>query len=217
MQWASSTTSMPTDRASCGSTSSRKPGALRRSGLIRSRSSLSTSAWISSHCVMFAELIVAARMPARAAASTWLRMSASSGETIIDGPSPASRNSFAAIKYTADFPQPVRCTTSMRLRWLTRESTAVHWSSRRAAWGPAMPLRSSSACSRVAVMAHTIYHGPDTGVRTVVPSATCPTKNPKNRCRRPWTSSTRATAQKWNLTGFMRNGKNSCDDLQSPS
>ena len=83
-------------------------------------------------------------------------MSASRGETMMDGPSPASRNSFAAMKYTADFPQPVRCTTNMRLRWLTRESMAVHWSSRNAAWGPAMPLRSSSACSRVAVMAHTV-------------------------------------------------------------
>ena len=65
---------------------------------------------------MFAELIVAARIPARAADSTWLRINANSGDTIIDGPAPASRSNFAAMKYTADLPQPVRCTTSMRLR-----------------------------------------------------------------------------------------------------
>ena len=43
----------------------------------------------SSHSSVLAELIVRARMPARAAASTWLRISASSGETITVGPAAA--------------------------------------------------------------------------------------------------------------------------------
>ena len=49
------------------------------------------SAVISFHSSRLAELIVRARMPARAAASTWLRISASSGETITVGPAGAHR------------------------------------------------------------------------------------------------------------------------------
>jgi hypothetical protein len=45
-----------------------------------------------------AELTVAARMPARAAASIWLRISASSGETITVGPAPCARSSAVATK-----------------------------------------------------------------------------------------------------------------------
>ncbi len=81
MQWASSTTTSPADAASRGSTSSRKPGLLSRSGET-SRTSTSPAAIRSctaSHSVTLDELIVSARMPARWAASTWLRMRASSG------------------------------------------------------------------------------------------------------------------------------------------
>ena len=63
---------------------------------------------------MFAELTVAARMPARSAAAIWLRISASSGETMTVAPAPRSRSRAVAMKYTADLPQPVRCTTSAR-------------------------------------------------------------------------------------------------------
>ena len=41
-------------------------------------------------------------------------MSASSGETSTVGPAPRARSSIVATKYTADLPQPVRCTTSAR-------------------------------------------------------------------------------------------------------
>ena len=58
------------------------------------------------------ELMVAARTPARSAAFTWLRISANNGDTITVGPWPAERSSLAAMKYTADLPQPVRWTTS---------------------------------------------------------------------------------------------------------
>jgi hypothetical protein len=57
-----------------------------------------TSAWISSHSCGLAELIVRAWMPAREAESTWLRMRASSGETITVGPAPAERSSAVAMK-----------------------------------------------------------------------------------------------------------------------
>jgi hypothetical protein len=60
------------------------------------------------HSSRFAELIGLARMPARTAASTWLRINASSGETINVGPAPRARSSIVATKYTADLPQPVR-------------------------------------------------------------------------------------------------------------
>jgi hypothetical protein len=67
-----------------------------------------------SHSSAFAELMVRTWIPARAAASTWLRISAGSGETITVGPLPRSRSMPVAAKYTADLPQPVRCTTSAR-------------------------------------------------------------------------------------------------------
>ena len=47
---------------------------------------------------MFAELIVRARIPARSAAATWLRISASSGDTITVGPAPRERSSAVATK-----------------------------------------------------------------------------------------------------------------------
>src|SRR5258708_24950437 len=87
-------------------------------------------------------------MPARAAASIWLRMSASSGETMTDGPQPRARSSAVAVKYTADLPHPVRCTTSARLRSETRARIAVHWASRRVAAGPASARRQLSASAR---------------------------------------------------------------------
>ena len=51
-----------------------------------------------SHSSVFDELIVWAVMPARAAASTWLRISASSGDTISVGPAPWARSSPVATK-----------------------------------------------------------------------------------------------------------------------
>jgi hypothetical protein len=71
-----------------------------RSGEISSTSTApaAISATISSHSSWLAELIVRARMPARAAASTWLRMSASSGDTITVGPAPSARSRAVATK-----------------------------------------------------------------------------------------------------------------------
>ena len=40
------------------------------------------------------------------------------------GPCPLARSSLAAMKYTADLPQPVRCTTSARRRCTTSASMA---------------------------------------------------------------------------------------------
>ena len=87
-------------------------------------------------------------IPARPAASTWLRISASSGDTITVGPAPRARSSAVATKYTADFPHPVRCTTSARRRAATRALIAVHWSSRSLAWSPARARKCRSASSR---------------------------------------------------------------------
>ena len=87
--------------ASWGSTSSRKPGLLSRSGLT---SSTSTSPRgdlgvdLAATRSTLVELMVPARMPARAAASTWLRISASSGQTITVGPAPRARSSAVATK-----------------------------------------------------------------------------------------------------------------------
>ena len=50
-----------------------------------------TRACTSSHSATLPELIVAARTPARSAAATWLRISASSGDTMTVGPWPRSR------------------------------------------------------------------------------------------------------------------------------
>lgn len=69
---------------------------------------MATSACTVSHSSVLDELIVRALMPALAAAATWLRISASRGETITVGPLPCARSSDVATKYTADFPQPVR-------------------------------------------------------------------------------------------------------------
>ena len=90
---------------------------------------------------MFVELIVTARMPARSAAAIWLRIRASSGDTITVGPLPCARSSAVATKYTADLPQPVRCTTSARRRSATSAAIAVHWSSRSTASSPASACR----------------------------------------------------------------------------
>ena len=100
MQCASSTTSSPQVAASRGSTSSRKPGLLSRSGLT-SRTSTSPAriwSWIGSQASMLVELIVTARMPARSAAAIWLRISASSGLTMTVGPAPSARSSRVATK-----------------------------------------------------------------------------------------------------------------------
>ncbi len=87
-------------------------------------------------------------MPARAAAATWFRMSASSGETITVGPAPTDRSRAVAMKYTADLPQPVRWTSRTRRRSATSARIACHWSSRRRAVGPASVCSSASARAR---------------------------------------------------------------------
>ena len=100
MQCASSTTSRPAVAASRGSTSSRNPGLFSRSGDTRSTSisPAAIASWTSCHCSMLVELMVTARMPARWAAAIWLRISASSGETITVGPAPPARSSAVATK-----------------------------------------------------------------------------------------------------------------------
>ena len=89
-----------------------------------------------------------ARMPARSAASIWLRISASSGETITVGPAPPR----AAARWPRSTPRtcPSRCAarTSARRRCATSAWIAVHWSSRRRACGPASAARAASACPR---------------------------------------------------------------------
>ena len=100
MQWASSTTSSPHVAASRGSTWSRKPGLLSRSGLTSSTSTspAATASWIGSHSSTLVELMVTARMPARSAAAIWLRIRASSGDTITVGPAPSARRSSVDTK-----------------------------------------------------------------------------------------------------------------------
>ena len=51
-----------------------------------------------SHSSWLAELMATARTPARAAAATWSRISASSGETISVGPAPRRLSSSDATK-----------------------------------------------------------------------------------------------------------------------
>src|SRR5258705_3964505 len=106
---------------------------------------------MAAHSVTLPELIVAARTPARSAAATWLRISARSGDTMTVARGPPSRSSLAAMKYTADLPQPVRCTTRACRRCTTRASIAVHWSSRRFAADPASCSRIAWARTRVAI------------------------------------------------------------------
>ena len=135
MQCASSTTSSPARRIRVGSCSSRNLGLLSRSGDTSSTSTSSSCSCCSTsdHSCAFAELMATARTPARAAAATWSRMSASSGETRMVGPAPRRRSSSVATKYTADLPHPVRCTTSARRRWSTSVSMASYWPSRKSA------------------------------------------------------------------------------------
>jgi hypothetical protein len=100
MQWASSITSSPTREANNGSICERNCGLSSRSGLMRRRSiaSSSSSACTSAQASRFVELTVYARMPSFSAAAIWLRISASSGETMRAGPAPRSRRSAAARK-----------------------------------------------------------------------------------------------------------------------
>src|SRR5690554_2400703 len=131
MQCASSTTSMPILLTSVGSCCSRNAGLFSLSGETSSTSTSSASSCrtTSPHSCALVELIATARTPARAAASIWSRMSASRGDTSTVGPAPAWRSSSVATKYTADFPQPVRCTTRARRRPATRVSIASYWPS----------------------------------------------------------------------------------------
>ena len=100
MQCASSTTSRPQVAASRGRTSSRNPGLFSRSGLTSSTSTSPAriASWVGSQLSALVELIVTARMPARSAAAIWLRIRASSGETMTVGPAPRSRSSRVATK-----------------------------------------------------------------------------------------------------------------------
>ena len=100
MQCASSITISPAVSARRGRTLSRNPGLFSRSGLTSRTSTAPSriSAWTCSQSSRLAELIVRAWMPARAAASTWLRISASSGETMTVGPAPRARSSAVATK-----------------------------------------------------------------------------------------------------------------------
>jgi hypothetical protein len=86
--------------ASGGSSRSRKSGLLRRSGLTSRTSTepVRSASSTVSHSSVLAELMVWALMPARAAASTWLRINASSGETMSVGPAPCARSSPVATK-----------------------------------------------------------------------------------------------------------------------
>ena len=108
-----------------------------------------TSVITSSQSSTLVELTVAARSPARAAAAIWSRISASSGETTRVGPPPASRSAAVAAQYTADLPQPVAWTTSTRRRWSTSSSTAVSWSGRGRASGPAIAATTRSRAARL--------------------------------------------------------------------
>ncbi len=100
MQCASSITSSPTREANSGSICARNCGLSSRSGLIsrRSTASVSSSSCTSAHASRFVEFTVWARIPSFCAAAIWLRMRASSGETIRAGPAPRSRSSAAAMK-----------------------------------------------------------------------------------------------------------------------
>ncbi len=168
MQCASSTTSIPQPAASFGSWKSRKAGLFSRSGLMSSTSTSSAAmaSVMASHSSRFAELIVRARTPARSAASIWLRIKASSGETMTVGPAPRRRSSAVATKYTADFPKPVRCTSSTRRPEPSHSaSIARHWSSRSRAPSPAK-ARSRRSASSLAVFTAVL---PIPAMPTVVP------------------------------------------------
>ena len=67
-----------------------------------------SASWIGSQSSMLVELMVTARMPARSAAAIWLRISASSGETITVGPGALAR---AAARWRRSRPPtcPSRC------------------------------------------------------------------------------------------------------------
>ena len=83
-----------------GSIRSRNSGLFRRSGLISSRSTASSSSCVgtAAQSSRFVEFTVTARRPSRSAAAIWLRMSASSGLMRTVGPAPRSRRSAVARK-----------------------------------------------------------------------------------------------------------------------
>ena len=132
MQWASSITSNPLRRPTAGRTSCRNSGLASRSGEINktSTSSAAIRSLTPVHSLVFELLMVSARIPSRSAASIWLRIRASSGDTSSVGPDPLSRSIRVAMKYTALFPQPVRCTSSTRTRSPTSLKIASSWSDR---------------------------------------------------------------------------------------
>ena len=119
-------TTRPT-RAINSSSLAAKRGLPRRSGDTNntSSSSRSSAANTGSHSSMLVLLTVAARRPARCAAATWSRINASSGDTTNVGPAPLDRSAEVAAQYTADFPQPVACTTSTRAAGCTMAATAA--------------------------------------------------------------------------------------------
>ena len=126
MQCASSHTSANARVCIVSNTRRRNPALANRSGAINNRSiwSAAMRSSMSAHESMLDELIVTADRPSRSAAATWSRISASSGDTTIVGPHPRSRSMRVAEKYTADLPNPVRATSSVRRRSATTAATA---------------------------------------------------------------------------------------------
>ncbi len=120
-------TSRPIWPASPSSTRRPKPGLASRSG-DTSSTSIATGAQIvldAGPLVDVDEFSVAARSPARLAAATWSRINDSSGDTTSVGPAPSARRIAVAAQYTADFPQPVACTTRTRALGSHSAATAV--------------------------------------------------------------------------------------------
>jgi hypothetical protein len=99
MQCASSMTTRPVEASSPGRRRA-KPALPSRSGETSSTSSRSPamSSKTASQSSRLVELTVAARSPACAAAATWSRISASSGETTSVGPRPAARSAEVAAQ-----------------------------------------------------------------------------------------------------------------------
>ena len=149
MQCASSTTSNGRTSAIAGSTVERNLWFPNRSGEIRRRSTSprSISASMRVHLSTLDELMVRVATPILFAASSWLRINASKGDTKSVGPAPRTRNNLAAMKYTMLLPQPARCTRSNRLLPLISSCIASHWPSRNSAESSPVPCLSSRKAS----------------------------------------------------------------------
>ena len=149
MQCASSTTSNGRLSAIAGSTFERNLWFPNRSGEIKRRSTSPRfiSASMRVHLSTLDELMVRVTTPILLAASSWLRINASKGDTNSVGPAPRTRNSLAAMKYTILLPQPARCTRSNLLLPLISSCIASHWPSRNSAASSPVPCLSSCMAS----------------------------------------------------------------------